>query len=57
MNVTAYVSLGLVGCHREAEVEIPDEDIEGLSEVEQERVIEEYVRDWMFQQIDWGWRQ
>jgi hypothetical protein len=47
MKVKAWVSMHLVGCERREEIEIED----GTSEDE----IEEAVREWMFEQIEWGY--
>lgn len=49
MKVKVYVSMNLVGCERKDTIEFPDD----ASEDE----IEEEVREWMFEQIEWGWEK
>ena len=56
MKVKGYVSTGLVGCQREDEVEIPDDELEDLTDAEREALIEDYVKDWAFQYVEWGWK-
>ena len=55
MIVTAYVSIGLVGCKRESRIEIPDDELEGLDETQRESVIEGYIREWKDETVEWWW--
>lgn len=55
MIVKAYVRMGLVGCKITDEIEIDDEDLEGLSEDERENLIGEYVQDWIWNHVEYGW--
>ena len=52
---TITLSIGLVGCEREVDIEIPDEDIEGMSDEEVSRVVDEWARDEVDNMIEWGW--
>lgn len=45
--INVYVRNGLVGCDRRDQIEIE----EGMSDDD----IDETVKDWMFEQIEWGW--
>ena len=50
-----YVSTGYVGSMREEEIEIPDEELEGLSEEEiEEYIYENYYKDWLQNNTDMG---
>lgn len=55
MIVTGFISIGLVGCKKEYDIEIPDEDLIGLSELEKELYIDNTVKEELFQYLDWGW--
>ena len=37
------------------EIEIPDEDIEGATEEERDKLIEEAVGDAVANEVSWGW--
>lgn len=50
-----YASTGFVGCKRSEIVEIYDEHLEGLTETEKEKVIEEYFNEWLWNNIEAGW--
>jgi len=52
----AYVSVGFVGCDREKEFEVPDDELEGLSDLERENLLGEYARDTIFNYVEWGWK-
>lgn len=49
MIIKVFVSLGLVGCRVEDEIEIEDD----LSDLD----IEEVVREWKDEQVEWSWRR
>lgn len=55
MIIYAHVNTGYVGCDRREEIEIYDDDIEGMNEQQRNDYIDEVVREWMFDQIEWGW--
>ncbi len=57
MVVRACVSIGLVGCRREADIKIPDEDLDGLTPESRDAVIEDYVRDWKDSVVSWDWER
>lgn len=54
MKIKVHLSMGLVGCKREKILDIDDDEVEGLNEEELDAHLEEVARDWMFQQVEWG---
>ena len=48
-RIKVYVTIGLVGCRREVELDIEDD----MTDDE----IEELARDTMFEIIEWGWKR
>jgi len=56
-KVKVSVGVGLAGCIKRDEIEIPDEELEGLEGDERENVIAEYAKDWMYEQIDWDFEE
>jgi hypothetical protein len=48
-----HVSVGLVGCDKKDIVEIPDEELAQMDE----KLIEDVMRDAMFQMIDWNYHR
>lgn len=57
MIVRAKLSIGFPGACRFADIEIPDEDLEGLDPQAREMLINDYVRDWGHEYIDWNWEE
>lgn len=57
MKIEWYVSLDLSGCEWRDEMEIPDEELAGLSEAEQDEEIENYAKEQAFQHVEWGWKR
>jgi len=60
MMVKVYVSLDLVGCKQETEIEVEDDCSEKEIEVEDdcsEKEIEEMARDAMYEMIEWGYEK
>lgn len=55
MKVKVYAETNRVGSRIETEIEIPDEDIEGLEGYEREKVIDEYAHDALPNLMNWGW--
>lgn len=53
MKFKVTLSIGLVG-GRHDEIEIPDEDLEGLDNEQREKLINEYWSDWAWNYIDGG---
>lgn len=51
MKIKVIVSIGLVGCRREAIIDVPDE------EAGDDETVEEYARDEMFNMVEWGWER
>jgi hypothetical protein len=56
MKIKAYVSIGLVGCTREATIDVPDEDLDGASDAESESICDEYTKEWALDHCEWGWK-
>lgn len=56
MNITWYVEDGYAG-HGPHEVEVDDEDLEGLTMKEQDKVIEEYVKGEFEQTVSFYWKR
>lgn len=46
IKIKAFVSMGLVGCKREEIIEVENDDD-----------IDEAVREWMFNEIEWSWEK
>jgi hypothetical protein len=53
MIITWEIDDGYCGAGRPQTTEVPDEDLEGLTEDERERLIEEYVGEDFLQTISW----
>lgn len=49
------LSIGYAGADHRETYEIDDEDFEGLSEAERDKVIEEHWQEWSQNYIDGGW--
>ena len=49
MIIRAHVEMNLVGCRKEDEIEVPD-DVD-------EDEIEEIVKDWLWDQVSFGWEK
>lgn len=49
MKITVWVSMSLVGCERHDEIEVEDDATE--------EEIEEAGREWMWEQIEWGYER
>jgi hypothetical protein len=50
-----YVNTGYVGSDREEVIEIPDEELEGLTEQQKEKMMEEEFWNFMSNNCDYGW--
>lgn len=57
MIVDVCISTGIVGADRQFEVEIPDEDLEGLDEQERDQFIHSWVSDEVNNYVSWGWTE
>lgn len=55
MKITVYVATNKVGSETSDEIEVPDEELDGLSEEAREARIEAEAREWLFENIEWGW--
>jgi hypothetical protein len=55
MKVKFTVALGLVGCKQSEVVDIPEDDVEGLSEDGLQDYLQEYALDWQTNYVDVYW--
>ena len=55
MKFIVYVETGKVGSRCEDEIDVPDEDLEGLTGLARDRVIEEYAIEVKNEICQWGW--
>jgi hypothetical protein len=46
-----------VGSDIEEIIEIPDEELEGLTEFERNKIIDEYYEDWKNEQLEQYWEE
>lgn len=56
-TINVKLSIGYPTACRHDEIEIPDDELEGLSPDEREMKINEYVRDWAHEYINWSWTE
>jgi hypothetical protein len=57
MKVEFSVRMHLLGCTRKSVIDVPDDELEGLSEQERDKYIDEYAQDWLWEQIEYGWKE
>lgn len=57
MKIKVYLSIGYSNANHKDEIEIPNEDLIGLSEREKEDFIMKYVNDWANNYIDLGYEE
>jgi hypothetical protein len=57
MKVNAYLSIGYPAADHSDIIEVPDDELEGLSEDRRDEVINEYVQDWADNYIQVGWKE
>lgn len=55
MRIEVWMSVGYGS--RRIEVEVPDEDLEGLSEQQREEVFEEYAQGELHNYLEYGWKE
>jgi hypothetical protein len=55
MKIRVSLSIGYPSAKRETVLEIDDEVLEGITEEEQEKIINEYIEEWMWNYIDTGY--
>jgi len=46
------LGIGFANAKQKEVIEIPDEELEGLSEEDREKLLDEYLNDWMWNHID-----
>lgn len=54
MKILVTLSIGLANAKQQDVLEIPDEEVEGLSEEERQKVIDEHWQAWAWNYIDGG---
>ncbi|ACU71908.1 hypothetical protein Caci_2999 [Catenulispora acidiphila DSM 44928] len=54
---TAYVHTGMNGSRVEEPFEVPDDELEGLSDGERTDVIASYAQDAIANSYEWGWTE
>jgi hypothetical protein len=52
---TAYVQTDMAGSRQEELFEVPDDELEGLTEGERTDLIATYAQDAIVNLYDWGW--
>lgn len=57
MKLKVYVSTDRVGSRVEREIDIDDEDLEGLDDSERQSYLEEIAKEEMFNLFEWGWEE
>ena len=57
MEIKVWVCTNRVGSKCERNVQIDDEDFEGMDEQEKEIYIENYCQDELWDMIEWGWTE
>jgi len=57
MKIEAYLSIGFATANHEEIIEIPDEDLEGLTKEEKDDYINECVQEWADNYIEIDWRE
>ena len=57
MRIKYFIHNGFVNCSITNEIDIDDEELEDLSEVEQNNLIDEIVKEEVEQRIEWGWSE
>jgi hypothetical protein len=57
MKIIGWITTDYAGCVYEEEIEIPDEDLEDMTSEERNDYLEELVKEVVFQNIDWGWKE
>jgi len=58
MKIELCVSTGRVGSQVTETIKVDDEELEGMTEEEQDEHIEEnYGKEWLFNNIEWSWKR
>lgn len=55
MKVKVYLSIGYANANREEILDIDESGLEGLSEEERDKAIQEDVDQWMWDRVDLNW--
>jgi hypothetical protein len=54
-KINVYARTDNVGSKVSREIEVPDEDLEGLEDHERAKYINEHAKDVAFELFEWGW--
>lgn len=57
MKIKVHLSIGLVGCEQDDEIEINDEELAGMDEAARAAYIDEVMREWAYNYIEWYWEE
>jgi hypothetical protein len=55
MKIKVHLSIGYVTADQEDTIDVPDEELEGLSDTMKDKVIEEWVQEWANNYIETWW--
>lgn len=54
MKFEVFLSIGLSGCKISDELEIADDELEGMTDEQIDEYVEPLAREQIFQRVDWG---
>lgn len=57
MKLKVSISMNYVGCHKQDIINIPDEELEGLTKRDREQIFDELYDEWAANQVDGGWEE
>lgn len=58
MKVQVFLSMGLSGCKKEDIIEIDDDELADCeTQKEKDELIEQYTKDWFWNEIDFGYEE
>lgn len=56
MKIEVSVGTRYVGSEVRDTIEIDDEEVEDMTETQRDDYLDEIAREWMFDEIDYGWK-
>jgi len=57
MKIKVHLSIGYPTAYQEDEIEIHDEELEGLSQKEREELLNSYLQEWADNYIETRWEE
>lgn len=58
MQIKVYVSIGLVGCKREAILDVDDDELNAMATAGDRReYLQEIAEQWKDDQVEWDWEE